>query len=611
MILLGKLLFLLSSFVFAEVRFQELNITKGVSKEGKQVISLNDEVNSLGPVIRARSGDTLNLLVNNNICDNDDIELYGDLYCNTSIHFHGLVLGNDGDNLGAMHDGVPGVTQRSIPSGMSYWYNFTIPETICGTYWYHSHSSIQYGDGLRGIFVVDCVNRQQYLERVVAKLETDGTGGTLLQNLPERGLKKNMQDIIVAVTDWYKKSSVEILKEVMSPNGSPDPAVEGSMLNGDLGSVKFEVGADVEYVTLRVINTGMSGTNVLHVEGHRLCVVETDGVLTKPYMVDTLAVAVGQRFTVVIKLDLQSSARIVHGCGKMMGYVTKTHWLLRPGQEAGSDFMGRIADLPGLDRNERYREFVPVEGELLEEPSQQISLDYVFEGEKVREPYGTSMYTVNGDTMQEFIPDGVLLEGARGTRKPIELKSDQVVEIAINSIDHMTHPWHMHGHTFQVISVGRRRDGALHFNEPESKAMKRYLSDVAAWGNRAPMTRDTINIPGGSYAVIRLRADNPGFWLLHCHVEWHMAKGLGVVFAEGSARVATLSEPFTRTKEGDVPEIAVSESAVSESAVPESTVPESATTEQGEKVTSKGKVLTVYLLIMCAFNLGVWLVAFR
>ncbi|SCU99022.1 LAME_0G01508g1_1 [Lachancea meyersii CBS 8951] len=579
---------------------QELNISRTASASGKQLISLNGEVSSLGPTIRVQAGDTLNLLVNNDICEKKDLQLYGDDYCNTSIHFHGLVLENvAGGILGALSDGVPGVTQRSIPPQMSYWYNFTVPASLeGGTYWFHSHSSVQYGDGLRGIFLVDSPTRDEYLGRVVAKLDADGTSGGLLHDLPAEPSSKLIHEEIMAVSDWYSRSSVDILKDVMSPTGGPDPRVEGSTVNGDQGSVNFGIGEDTEYVALRVINVGMSGTNVLHVEGHRLCVVETDGVLTKPYMIDTLSIAVGQRFTLLIKVDRDTArARMVHGCGKMMGYVSKTHWLTRPGTDAGEPFDGSFGDLPGLDKSEKYRDFVPRDGELLPAPSQQISLDYAYQSELMKE-YNTGMYAVNGDTMPEFLPDGlgVLLEGARGVRDPIQLHSGQVVEIAINSIDHMTHPWHMHGHTFQVISVGHRNDGPLYFDDPGSAAMRRYLEDVSAWEGNVPMARDTINIPGSSYAVIRFNASNPGFWLLHCHVEWHMAKGLGVILAEGDAHVNAVANAFTRTQGIDKVEDAKASTEVSSTEV----------AGQPPAKDSKLKVLLVYLFIMCVFNAGVW-----
>ncbi|SCU95667.1 LAFA_0G01530g1_1 [Lachancea sp. 'fantastica'] len=603
---------LIVSVCRADTIFHELNISRITSPTGKQSISLNGEANSLGPIIRVQAGDSLNLLVNNDICEEHELSTYGEDYCNTSIHFHGLVLENEaGGKLGALSDGVPGVTQRSIPPQMSYWYNFTVPASLeGGTYWFHSHSSVQYGDGLRGIFLVDSPVRDEYLGRVVAKLDSDGTAGDLLTDLPEKGSSKPIHEEVLAVSDWYSKSSLDILKDVMSFTGGPDPRVEGSTLNGDQNSVNFLIDSETEYVALRVINVGMSGTNVLNVEGHRLCVVETDGVLTKPYMIDTLSLAVGQRITVLVKVNKDTpSARIIHGCGKMMGYITKTHWLTRPGVDPGTSFQGSVRSLPGLDKSERYRDFVPREGTLLPDPKQQISLDYAYET-AFKEKYQTGMYSVNGDTMPEFLPEGVLLEGDRGARDPIELESNQVVEIAINAIDHMTHPWHMHGHTFQVISVGRGHDGPLYFNEPGSAAMRRYLDDVASWEDKVPMTRDTINIPGNSYAVIRFNASNPGFWLLHCHVEWHMAKGLGVILAEGNAKVDAVANAFNRFQTPVTSSVSETQAATETATSPSENTSEASSEMKAQpqplEKSSKAKVLLIYLAIMCVFNGGIY-----
>lgn len=41
--------------------------------------------------------------------------------------------------------------------------------------------------------------------------------------------------------------------------------------------------------------------------------------------------------------------------------------------------------------------------------------------------------------------------------------------------------------------------------------------------------RDTVNVPSRGYAVIRFRADNPGVWLLHCHIVWHLATGMAML----------------------------------------------------------------------------------
>jgi hypothetical protein len=51
--------------------------------------------------------------------------------------------------------------------------------------------------------------------------------------------------------------------------------------------------------------------------------------------------------------------------------------------------------------------------------------------------------------------------------------------------------------------------------------------------NSAPPLKDTVSVPSRGYTVVRFRADNPGFWLMHCHFEWHMAVGMGLVLQVG------------------------------------------------------------------------------
>lgn len=41
--------------------------------------------------------------------------------------------------------------------------------------------------------------------------------------------------------------------------------------------------------------------------------------------------------------------------------------------------------------------------------------------------------------------------------------------------------------------------------------------------------RDTVQIPSRGYAVIRFKADNPGVWLLHCHILWHSVTGMAML----------------------------------------------------------------------------------
>jgi hypothetical protein len=53
-----------------------------------------------------------------------------------------------------------------------------------------------------------------------------------------------------------------------------------------------------------------------------------------------------------------------------------------------------------------------------------------------------------------------------------------------------------------------------------------------SFGRRYPI-KDVISIPSKGYVRFRIRADNPGFWLLHCHYEWHLATGMGLILQVG------------------------------------------------------------------------------
>ena len=39
-------------------------------------------------------------------------------------------------------------------------------------------------------------------------------------------------------------------------------------------------------------------------------------------------------------------------------------------------------------------------------------------------------------------------------------------------------------------------------------------------------------IEARSWIVIRFADQNPGVWMMHCHIDWHQRQGLGMVFNE-------------------------------------------------------------------------------
>jgi iron transport multicopper oxidase len=103
-----------------------------------------------------------------------------------------------------------------------------------------------------------------------------------------------------------------------------------------------------------------------------------------------------------------------------------------------------------------------------------------------------------------------------GTARAIILDHMNVIQLVIYNYDTGSHPFHLHGHVFQIIARGPIDD----------------VYPVIGAVDPNPIRRDTVQIPNEEYVVIRFVADNPGAWLMHCHIEWHLESGLALTFIE-------------------------------------------------------------------------------
>ena len=120
--------------------------------------------------------------------------------------------------------------------------------------------------------------------------------------------------------------------------------------------------------------------------------------------------------------------------------------------------------------------------------------------------------------------------GAYGQVNPFIVEYGDVVEIVINNHDAALHPFHLHGHKFQVVERGASNAGSW------SAAVDKNIIAV-------PPRKDTISVKPKSYAVLRIVANNPGVWLFHCHIEWHVEMGLTATLIEAPDRLAEFIIP--------------------------------------------------------------------
>lgn len=105
----------------------------------------------------------------------------------------------------------------------------------------------------------------------------------------------------------------------------------------------------------------------------------------------------------------------------------------------------------------------------------------------------------------------------------LKVKLNANVEIvAINLADKIPHPLHLHGHKFHVVASGT-------FNESMAEKVLNYEDamnlNVTGESVKNPPFKDTAVLPYPGFVRFRFRASNPGFWLFHCHYDYHMLIG--------------------------------------------------------------------------------------
>jgi hypothetical protein len=89
------------------------------------------------------------------------------------------------------------------------------------------------------------------------------------------------------------------------------------------------------------------------------------------------------------------------------------------------------------------------------------------------------------------------------------------IYVAIETTLPVPHPIHLHGHDFFVLAQGSGT----------------YSSNITLNLNNPPR-RDTAMLPASGYVVLAFETDNPGAWLMHCHIGWHTSEGFALQFIE-------------------------------------------------------------------------------
>jgi len=113
----------------------------------------------------------------------------------------------------------------------------------------------------------------------------------------------------------------------------------------------------------------------------------------------------------------------------------------------------------------------------------------------------------------------------------LHVNTGDVVEMFLINPDlerPIAHPFHLHGYFFNVIGSGSipQEDPMTYVRQlNEEGRIERNLED--------PPRKDSIQTSPGGYLLIRFYADNPGYWLMHCHISFDVIEGQAMVLRVG------------------------------------------------------------------------------
>lgn len=487
-----------------------------------------------GPLIECNEGDELVVHVRNQATNA------------TSIHWHGLY--QNGTN---WMDGTVGVTQCPIAPGHSFTYRFNVTGQT-GTYWYHSHVSMQASDGLVGPLIIHARDGEEKME---------------LQKVPYE------QDRVVLLSDFYYDLSSDLLMQYLSPGSENDePVPPSALINGrnvrdcadipnrncsssGISNALFSL-SRTSNTRLRIINVGAFAEFALQIDEHEFQVTEVDGTDVYPQSVHRLNINPAQRYSIVLTPPSEDGNKEAYWMRARM----VTHCFAYEEPELQEEVRG-ILYYPTTDsetkdlvpKSKDWPEIIDVECRDLNtstlEPviaiaPPEIDTQYALylrssfqigDWRLSRGYLNDSSFRTNATspvlntmlstrTVESSVHERIL---DTDTFDPLhqliyQTQSTRTITILIQNLDDGNHPFHLHGYKFFVLAQG-------HGYPPSSLLEPDYVGSHLNLTN--PLRRDTASVEAYGWLLISFVADNPGMWAFHCHIGWHTEAGLMMVFA--------------------------------------------------------------------------------
>jgi FtsP/CotA-like multicopper oxidase with cupredoxin domain len=260
-----------------------------------------------GPTLHFKEGDSARIHVHNKM----EVE--------TSIHWHGLLVPPD-------MDGVPNISFPPIAPGTTFTYEFPIRQS--GTYWYHSHTSLQEQSGVYGAIVIEPAEKRLDVDReyvVVLSDWTDEDPHSVLRTL-KRGSewyaieKGSGQSILGAARlgmlgDYFKREL-----QRMPPMDISDVAYDRFLANGKPETF-FDAQAG-ETIRFRIVDG--SATTYFHLEfaGSPMRIISADGLDVKPIEKKRFLIGVAETYDVLIQIPANGAYELRATAHDGSGYAS-------------------------------------------------------------------------------------------------------------------------------------------------------------------------------------------------------------------------------------------------------------------------------------------------
>lgn len=510
----------------------------------KLAVTVNGE--APGPTIHATQGDTIVVDVHNKL----ETE-------NTAIHWHGI---RQIDTPWA--DGVAGVTQCPILPGETFTYKFVVDRP--GTYLYHAHYGMQRVAGLNGMIVV------KVPDGIVEPFSYDEEHTVLLGDWWHKSVYEQATGLSSNPFVFVTEPQSLLINGRGTFNCSLAPSGTCNASRPDCALPTLFTAVPGKTYLLRIGSLTSLSSLSFEFEGHSMTVVEADGHYVRPFVVKNLFIYSGETYSVLVKAD-QDPRRNYWAASHVVGrtpsrtpsgkavvsyaFNGNNPWMPPPTAPPAGPAWNNTAI-----RVEQSRAIFALPGHGVPMPARADRMLLLLNTQNRID--GHIKWTINGVSLM-FPPTPYLVAMKRGMKDAYEqrpppdmydhvrhdisapaptngtvgspvyrLALGSVVDVVLQNSNMLnnkseTHPWHLHGHDFWVLGHGEGK-----FN-PAADAWR--LLNV-----RDPIMKNTVPLHPDGWTAVRFRADNPGVWLFHCHVEAHVFMGMGVVFEEGVERVGRL-----------------------------------------------------------------------